>query len=486
MRTGVAARVLALVVAVASVGCSESSRDDVVTPVEFQTRVLGPEPPPPSSIVTERLEYERLEEARRQHDAAAAGARVELDPALQGGLRPDPLVRIAHVSDVQVREERAQLYVFGELAETIPGASFVSPLEAAAREPLLAANSAFMWLGMALTINELDRSAPIDVVVHSGDASDVDLRSELWRFLDVARRLDPPLLLAAGNHDVLGWGVWPRGGPALGTTLDSDVELTTPEVAATWAANEDVLVRAPAEHLAAVRDIVAELGPHQPTVDAFGSELFGYDLATVPDALYYAVELVAPAAGRPGVQLVVLETTRDQGGSDPEIDDPQLAWLAGLLAAPRTRESIVVVVGHHPLVVEEPEGLLELLPVGDLDPLRDLLLAHPNVAVYLTGHTHDPSVITIPGPDGRPALVQINPGALLVAPQTGDLVELSIDGSDRVIEARRFGAMIAPGSLLAGHLAESRAAAAVDATEATPPFWDHVLVRKPLPTFPAP
>ncbi len=471
--------------ALAVVGCSEDDRDDVST-LEFETRLLGPEPPPPSAIVTDRLEYLPLEETRRRHDAVEAGARVALDPALTTGLRPAPLARVAHVADVQLREERAQLFLFGELAETLPGASLVSPLEASARPPLVAANSAFVWHGLVLTLNELHRTAPLDAVVHAGDAVDVNLRSELWRFLDVGRRLDAPLLLAAGNHDILAWGVWPRGEPALGTSLDSDVELTTPEVAATFAANDDALLGSQAEHLRAVRQVVDEHGPHAPTVAAFGAELFGYDVATVTSALYYVVELEAPAAGRPGVQLVVLETTRDDGGSGPEIDDPQLAWLAGVLAAPRTRQSVVVVVGHHPLVRTDEQDVPALLPVEDLDPLRDLLLANPNVAVYLTAHTHEPEVLTIPAPGGGVGILQVNPGPLLLFPQTAALVELAVDGPDLVIEARRFGPMIAPGSVLAGHLAESSAAAAADA-EAEPPFWDRVEVRKPLPSFtPAP
>lgn len=477
----------ALALALSLVGCSDDSRDFAAPGAEFETRLIGAEPPPPSAIVTDRLEYERLDVTRQRLDDAAAGARVELDPALQGGLRPDPLVRLMHVTDVQVREERAQLFLFGALAEELPGASFVTPLEASARAPLLAANSAFTWLGMVLTINALHATAPIDAVVHTGDAVDVNLRSEHWRFVDVARRLDPPLLLAAGNHDLLGWGVWPRGEPALGTTLDSDVDLTTPEVAATWAANADLLVRSPGEYLTTLRGVVDELGPHAPTVAAFGSELFGYDVATVTSALYYSVELVAPEPGvRPGVQLVVLETTRDEGGSDPELEDPQLAWLAGVLAAPRTRESIVIVAGHHPLVVDDDDQLAGFLPVGDLDPLRDLLLAHPNVALYLCGHTHDPDVVTIPGPDGAPAIVQLNPGSLLVFPQSAALVELALDGPDLVIEAARFEPMIAPGSVLAGHLAESSAAAAGEDERPDPPFWERIEVRRPLPSFPAP
>ena len=109
-------RALGLTLALALVGCSDDVRD-VALPVEFETRMLGADAPPPGAIVTDRLEYERLPDARELHDDAAAGARAALDPALLAGLRPAPLVRLAHVSDVQLREERAQLFVFDELAE---------------------------------------------------------------------------------------------------------------------------------------------------------------------------------------------------------------------------------------------------------------------------------------------------------------------------------------------------------------------------------
>lgn len=470
--------------ALALAGCDEASSSQLF-PEELQTRVDAREGPPAEAVVTEELVYERNEAALQRLEVAALDGQAELDPAFVAALRPDPLVRIVQVSDVQLREERARLVAFDREIGDLPGASLITPLQRATRPPLLAANSAFMWLGVVLTINELHRVAPVDLTLHTGDATDVNLRSELLRFLEVADRLETPFLLAAGNHDLLAWGVWRRDRPAYGAVLDAEVAFEDDRDAATFVANGDRLLMAPSEYREALSEVVAALGPHPPTLEAFGSRELGYDLAPTPGALYYTLQLAAPVRGvRPGVQLIVLETNRDDGSADPEVDDAQLAWLSDVLSAPATRENVVVVAGHHPLAFDHPDPLIDLLTVGELDRVRDLLLAWPNVAVYLTGHTHAPAVDELRLDDGSLGLVQLNPGAILIFPQTAALVELSLDGSDLVIDARRFGAMIAPGSALAGHVAESRAAAAADDSPGEPPFWDAYRGGKALPSFP--
>lgn len=473
---------LALALALVLVGCNDDSHGVSVVPL--QTEVRDPSPPPPGAVVTGTLQYERNEVVRDRLDLAALGGQVALDPALVAGLGSDTLVRILQVSDVQLREERARLLAFDQEVAELPGASFITPIEQSTRPPLLAANSPFVWLGMVLTVNALHARAPIDVTLHTGDAVDVNLHSELWRFLEVADRLETPMLMVAGNHDVLGWGVYRRQRAVFGTSLEEDVDLESREDEATFAANQDELIMAPLEHQGALRDVTRELGAHPPTLAAFGSRDLGYDLAPAPDALYYTVVLVPAVRGqRPGVQLIVLETNRDDGGGDAELDDLQLAWLRGVLAAPATRENVVIVTGHHPIVREDPENLLGLIENSDLDRLRELLLDTPNVVAYLTGHTHVPELDELRARDGTLQLVQINPGALLVYPQTAALIELSLDGSDVVISARRFGTMIAPGSDLADHIAESAAAAEAEDPRAQPPFWDTYRGTKPLAVF---
>lgn len=476
---------MALALALALAGCSDDAHGATVVP-PFQTEIKDPSPPPSGAVVTGTLQYERNEVVRDRLDLAALGGQVDLDPALVAGLGSATLVRIVQVSDAQLREERARLLSFGREVAELPGASLFTPAEQSTRPSLLAANSPFVWLGMVLTVNALHQRAPVDVTLHTGDAVDVNLRSELWRFLEVGDRLETPMLMVAGNHDVHGWGVWRRRQAAFGTSLDEDVEFERQEDAATFVANRDQLIMAPLEHQRELREVTSELGAHPPTLAAFGSRDLGYDLAPTPDALHYTVVLVPPVRGvRPGVQLIVLETNRDDGGGDAELDDAQLDWLRAVLDAPSTRENVVIVTGHHPIVRDDPGTLLGLIENSDLDRLREVLLSHPNVAAYLTGHTHVPEVDELLAADGSLALVQINPGALLLFPQTAALIELSLDGADLVIDARRFGTMIAPGSDLAARLAESAAAAEAERPRAEPPFWDTYRGRKPLPAFPA-
>lgn len=477
------ARILLLALVVALPACREAHRVKVLP--TLHTEIKDEEAPPPEAVVTERLVYERTEVTRERLDVAEDDARVELDPAFLGALRPHPLLRIVQVSDVQLREERARLKGADRELSELPGASLVTPVEETTRPPLLAANSAFMWLGLVLTVNELHARAPVDLTLHTGDATDVNLRTELVRFLEIADRLETPTLMVAGNHDVLGWGVWRRDQPVYGTVLDDDVDFESPAVEAVFLANRDELIQAPQEHRVALDEILARLGPHPPTLERFGTRDLGYDLGPTPEALYYTVELLPPARGvRPGVQLIVLETNRDDGGADAHVDAAQLAWLRGVLEAPATRENIVIVTGHHPLVGEDPNPLVNLFVVPELDPVRQLLLQHPNMVAYLTGHTHVPEIHELEAADGALGIVQINPGAILVRPQTAALLELSLEGADLVIDARRFGAMIAPGSKLAAHLAESRAAAAEAREPQHGPKWDVYRGVKRLPTFP--
>lgn len=481
MTTAFSWRAAACALLLALAGCSDDS-DRVTLGPPFETLIKDAEAPPPEALVTERLAYEPDPVLEQRLDVAAQGATVELDPALVAAVRTDALVRLLHVSDVQLREERARLLAFDQELATLPGASLVSPVEEATRPPLLATNSPFMWLGLVLTIDALHAQAPLDLTLHTGDATDVNLKSELWRFLDVADRLDTPMLLVAGNHDVLGWGVWRRERPFLGTRLDGDVEHESAQVAAVFSQNRDAPIMAPSEHRAAVTELVGRLGgPHPPTLNRFGSQHLGYDLAPAPGALYYTVVLREAVPGvRPGVQLIVLETNRDDGGADAQVDPAQLVWLEGVLNAPATQENLVIVAGHHPLVVEDPT-LVDVVTVGDLDDVRALLLAHPNVVAYLTGHTHVPAITELED-GGALALVQLNPGALIVYPQSAALVQLTLEGSSVAIEARRFEPMIAPGSDLAARLAESRAAAAAD-EHPEGPFWVTYRGVKPVPAL---
>jgi 3',5'-cyclic AMP phosphodiesterase CpdA len=82
-----------------------------------------------------------------------------------------------------------------------------------------------------------------------------------------------------------------------------------------------------------------------------------------------------------GVRFITLDTVCDAGGADGTIDAPQLAWLASRLEEALGR--YVVVLSHHGYdTLSNPRGERRA------DELLHLLQRHPNVVLWLNGHTH--------------------------------------------------------------------------------------------------
>jgi metallophosphoesterase (TIGR03767 family) len=153
-------------------------------------------------------------------------------------------------------------------------------------------------------------------------------------------------------------------------------------------------------------------------------------------ALYYAW------SPRPELRFVALDTTADAGGADGNVDHPQYLWLARELRRARRRDQLVVVYGHHPLEMMGNRAPDELAGRFDRDPrdsrplhlgragpasLRGLLLRHPNVVLYLTGHKHYDRVWPNFRPSGR-GFWQVITNALAGAPQEARLIELMDNG----------------------------------------------------------
>lgn len=243
---------------------------------------------------------------------------------------------------------------------------------------------------------------------------------------------------------------------------------------------------------ATYRSISAALGLHLPTQQRFGSAFSGFDLAARPEDLYYTTVVSPATATAPGLQVIVLETSRDDGESRAQMDDAQRAFLNDTLDSPTARRNIIVVAGHHPLIEvhRHDQGFGDIdqfVTSGPLTRVLDVLVHYPNVAVYLCGHTHLPEVVERRDPaTGDLRLTQVDSGSILVHPQQGSLVDIVLPGNGTIVtRMHRFGADIAPGSELARHVAEGRAAAASDA--GSRPRYPIPASResvKPLPAFP--
>ena len=148
----------------------------------------------------------------------------------------------------------------------------------------------------------------------------------------------------------------------------------------------------------------------------------------------------------PGLRFISIDTVADGGGSDGNLDHPQYRWLGRALRGARRRGELVVVYGHHSLETmanrrrDERAGRCGRGAVScDGDPrrsaplhlglrgptsLRALLLRHPNVILYVTGHMHSNRVIPWFKSGGRSGFWQVTTASHMSYPQQTRLVEL--------------------------------------------------------------
>jgi metallophosphoesterase (TIGR03767 family) len=149
-------------------------------------------------------------------------------------------------------------------------------------------------------------------------------------------------------------------------------------------------------------------------------------------ALYYAW------SPRPGLRFISLDTVADAGDSGGNVDDPQYRWLQRELARARRRGRVVVIYAHHSLERMTNRRHDEWAGRFDRDPrdsrplhlgrtgrasIRSLLLRHPNVVLYVTGHNHYERIRPHFRPGGR-GFWQVTTGSPSGPPQQARLIEL--------------------------------------------------------------
>lgn len=145
------------------------------------------------------------------------------------------------------------------------------------------------------------------------------------------------------------------------------------------------------------------------------------------------------------VRGLVLDTVNPHGGWQGSLDRAQLGWLAGELAAgssqvldaagrrrPRrdVEDRLFVLFSHHPLTTltngYSPEPAERVLA----DELRELLLRHPNVVLWVSGHVHRHAATPLPRPPGWDVgggLWQLSTASHIDWPQQSRLVELAVN-----------------------------------------------------------
>lgn len=203
--------------------------------------------------------------------------------------------------------------------------------------------------------------------------------------------------------------------------------------------------------------------------DAPGGAGFNFEGAGVREAAadqghYYAW------SPTPGLRFISLDTNAEGGGRNGNLDDVQARWFRAELSA-LAGKGLAVVFGHHALeTMDNNSGgdskLLLGCPlrdkvidceapyvVGAAPNLRDLLLEHPNVILYVTGHTHTHRITPFArGEEDGSGFWQITTASVVEWPQETRTIELldNRDGSLSIFATVVSGTSSLPAPPLSG------------------------------------
>ena len=125
-----------------------------------------------------------------------------------------------------------------------------------------------------------------------------------------------------------------------------------------------------------------------------------------------------------------MDTVNHYGGWQGSVDPQQLAWLDAELSAADTSGRHAVLFSHHPVetMVNDrcPSDTRRVL----CDEFTAFLLAHPSVALWVNGHTHEHRVTAITDGIGR-GFWQVTTASHIDWPQQSRLIEVGSadDGS---------------------------------------------------------
>lgn len=234
-----------------------------------------------------------------------------------------------------------------------------------------------------------------------------------------------PWLTVHGNHD----------GLLQGTVAPDD------RLRALAVGDARIVDLSPGQTPLAVLEAAAAVGPARYTHDGeapFEIVVADPERALVdPGDLPAAVDAAgdAAASARPGapsacwavdvgrVRVVALDTVNPHGGWQGSVDEAQLAWLADELD--RADDRYVVVTSHHPswalTNAYAPPGAARRHLA---DAVLALLLRHPGVVAWVSGHVHQHAHLwhQAPGRDG--GLWEVTTSSLVDWPQQLRILEL--------------------------------------------------------------
>ena len=137
------------------------------------------------------------------------------------------------------------------------------------------------------------------------------------------------------------------------------------------------------------------------------------------------------------VRLISLDTVNAHGGWQGSLDETQFSWLKSVLADPSPKYFILL--SHHPLYTHfnlyHPEGTERR--IGE-DELKEELLKHDRIVLWLAGHNHEHHVNYIGEEGSGSGFYHIETASNIDWPQQGRLVELLEDGERLLIATSVF------------------------------------------------
>ena len=263
--------------------------------------------------------------------------------------------------------------------------------------------------------------------------------------------LPVPWFAVHGNHDGLYGGLFPAtdGARALAVGDRKPTGLPTgvrgEDAVLRLATGDDALLASmparrvtpdPARRLVTRTEVVDE---HFRTAGAPVGHGFT-DANRAAGTAYYVQDLPVltgpSSAASTALRMIVLDTVDERGGADGSLDVEQGIWLARTLAQSST--SPTMIVSHH--TSRSMNG-------GDTGAARGrmlgstlvrLLLQHPNVLLWVNGHTHRNSVTAHPAPGGG-GFWELTTASHIDWPQQVRAIELA-DNQDGTLSI--FGTMV--------------------------------------------
>lgn len=355
-------------------------------------------------------------------------------PVLNGA--EQPILSFVHLSDAQIKEPAVRMV--GPYGDEVAYDGIIST---ANRDDDLERFADAALLATVLGINQLaDRPNPPMFVLHTGDAVDAGMFSELAQFLGVLDRLNIPYLNAVGNHDNRFFGTFSADSVSgmnvvapfvpIGTTrrfmlfhsvIGDDLDVSLP-------------IMAQQRHVGdpPTQNVWSQTGTQPQTM---GNGLFhGFDFACphgngLCDAALGYYGFTVTASDGTVFRMVVLNTSQVvptsaaaslAHGDDGAVLPAQIEWLGGQLRGDgmtdaQKKNAFYFVFGHHNLdsFVDAEQG----------DEIKRLMLEQPKVLAYVTGHTHVDDMRSYARRSGQP-LWEIIGGSTLVYPQLGHIIEV--------------------------------------------------------------